>query len=202
VVIVNHGPDMVGPMAPGWWLDETGLDEITRLGGRDLRVLDGEVVTAGTPLAEGEVDLRQMLRLGGPEMVADHLLEQVRRIYRQHRLDIDDRHFEVVLSRMLGSVLVVKAGNTNLLPGTILPRAVLRAVNAALRPGKEPATGRVWLLGVSQVAARTEGFLAAASFQRAVKVLTEAALAARVDRLTGLKENTILGRRIPAGTGL
>jgi DNA-directed RNA polymerase subunit beta' len=190
------------PDTEGWWLDETGLDEITRLGGRDLRVKDGEVVIAGTPLVEGEVDLRHMLHVGGPEMVGDHLLEQVRRIYRQHRLDIDDRHFEVVLSRMLGSVVVRDPGDTDLLPGTLLPRAALRAVNAALPAGKAPARGRAWLLGVSQVAARAEGFLAAASFQRAVKVLTEAALAGRVDRLVGLKENTILGRRIPAGTGL
>jgi DNA-directed RNA polymerase subunit beta' len=143
-----------------------------------------------------------MLHLGGPEVVGEHLLEQVRRIYRQHRLDIDDRHFEVVLSRMLGSVLVRDAGDTDLLPGTLLSRAELRAVNAALPAGKRPATARAWLLGVSQVAARAEGFLAAASFQQAVKVLTEAALAARRDRLVGLKENTILGRRIPAGTGL
>src|SRR5207237_4251378 len=99
-------------------------------------------------------------------------------------------------------VVRVQTVDTDLLPGTVLPRAALQAVNAALGPGQQPATDRVWLLGVSQVAARAEGFLAAASFQRAVKVLTEAALAARVDRLAGLKENTILGRRIPAGTGL
>jgi DNA-directed RNA polymerase subunit beta' len=199
--IVRRGP---AEEADGlaWWLDETGLDEITRLGGRDLRVRHGDRVAAGTPLTEGEVDLRHMLHLGGPELVGEHLLEQVRRIYRQHRLDIDDRHFEVVLSRMLGSVLVRDAGDTDLLPSTLLSRAELRAVNAALPAGKRPATARAWLLGVSQVAARAEGFLAAASFQQAVKVLTEAALAARGDRLVGLKENTILGRRIPAGTGL
>src|SRR5262249_54015760 len=130
------------------------------------------------------------------------LLEQVRRIYRRHRLDIDDRHFEVVLSRMLGSVIVRDPGDTHLGPGTLLPQADLRAVNTALPAGKKPATARAWLVGVRPVAARAEGFLAAASFQRAVKVLTEAALAGRVDRLAGLKENAMLGRRIPAGTGL
>jgi DNA-directed RNA polymerase subunit beta' len=200
VRIVRYSPDEE-PAGPGWWLDETGLDDITRLGGRDLRIRDGDRVVAGTPLAEGDVDLRHMLLLGGPELVGEHLLEQVRRIYRQHRLDIDDRHIEVVLSRMLGSVVIRDPGDTDLLPGTLLRRAELWAVNAALPVGKRPATARVWLLGVSQVAARAEGFLATASFQGTVKVLTEAALAGGVDHLVGLKENTILGRPIPAGTG-
>src|SRR5699024_5602541 len=90
---------------PGWWLDDAGLDEIIRLNGRDVRVKPGQFVEAGTPLCEGEADLRRMLALGGSEVVGDHLLEQVRRLFRQHRLEIDDRHFEVILSRMLGSVI-------------------------------------------------------------------------------------------------
>jgi DNA-directed RNA polymerase subunit beta' len=101
---------------------------------------------------------------------------------------------------MLGSVIVRDAGDTELLPGEVLPRPALLAINRALPPGRRPAYARTWILGVSQAAARAEGFLAAASFQRAVKVLADGSLAARRDELLGLKENVILGRPIPAGS--
>src|SRR5262249_6801868 len=165
-------------------------------------VKPGQRVEAGTPLCEGEADLREMLRLGGSDLVGEHLLEQVRKLFRQHRLEIDDRHFEVILSRLLGSGIVRGAGDTDLLPGEVLSRPALVAANRALRPGQRPAYARTWLLGVSQAAGRAEGFLASASFQHTVKVLAEAAVAARADGLRGLKENVILGRPIPAGSAL
>jgi DNA-directed RNA polymerase subunit beta' len=186
----------------GWWLDETGADEMLRLRRRRVRVADGQTVEAGTPLCEGDVDLRQMLALGGSGLVGDYLLEGVRKLFREHWLEVDDRHFEVILSRMLGGVIVRDAGDTDLLPGEVLSRPSLAAVNRALAAGQRPAYARTWILGVSQAAARAQGFLAAASFQRAVKVLSEAAITASRDDLLGPKENVILGRTIPAGTGL
>jgi DNA-directed RNA polymerase beta' subunit len=185
------------PGGPGWWLDESG-----RLGGRALSVRDGQAVEAGAPLTEGGVPLARMLALADAGMVGDSILESVRQIYRHHGLEIDDRHFEVILARMLSWVVVRGPGDTDLLPGQVLERAALQEINARLGPGGKPATVRPCLLGVSQVASRAGGFLAPASFQRAVAVLAEAALEGRADRLVGLKENVILGRLIPAGTGL
>jgi DNA-directed RNA polymerase beta' subunit len=171
--------------------------------GKDI-VNDLERVTRffeASPAASG-VDLRQMLDESGPDAVADYLLVHVRELYRVHGLQIDDRHLEVVLARMLGSVRVTHAGDTELLPGEVLWRSAFDAVNQRLPAGRERARCKPWLLGVSQAAGRAEGFLAAACFQRAVQVLTQASLEGRVDRLVGLKENVLLGRRIPAGTGL
>jgi DNA-directed RNA polymerase subunit beta' len=194
--IVRYDLDQHGPPRLGWW-----LDRFDRLNGRALRVHDRQIVAAGTPLTEGDVDLQQMLALAGPVMVGEHVLESIRQAYRYHGLEIDDRHFEVILERMLSSVSIHHPGDTGLLHGQAVDRRVLHAAHRRLREGQQPAEARPCLLGVSAVAGRTAGFLAAASFQRAVKVLSEAALAGQVDRLSGLKENVILGRRIPAGTG-
>src|SRR5262249_6979874 len=202
IAVTRYEPSQRPARCRGWWLDDAGIDEIMRLAGRDVRVKPGQRVEAGTPLCEGEADLREMLRLGGSDLVGEHLLEQVRKLFRQHRLEIDDRHFEVILSRLLGSVIVRDAGDTELLPGEVLSRPALVAANRALAQGQRPAYARTWILGVSQAAARAQGFLAAASFQRAVKVLSEAAISAARDYLLGPKENVILGRLIPAGTGL
>jgi DNA-directed RNA polymerase subunit beta' len=185
------------PSRPGWWLDRNGC-----LAGRRICVHDGKVVLAGTPLTEGDASLTRMLSLGSPEMVGDWVLENVRQIYRHHGLEIDDRHFEVILARMLACVTILDPGDTDLLPGQVVEHLALQAVNHRLPPERRRAKARPCLLGVSKAAGRAEGFLAAASFQRAVKVLTEASLEGRVDRLVGLKENVILGRRIPAGTGV
>jgi DNA-directed RNA polymerase subunit beta' len=195
--LVTYEPGEEVPTCWGRWLDENG-----RLSGRALLVVDGQAVAAGSPLTEGDVDLPRLLALAGPEVVGDFILERVRQIYRQHGLEIDDRHFEVILARMLSSVTILDGGDTGLLPGQVIEHAVLQSINRQLGPNQRRATARPCLRGVSAAAGRATGFLAAASFQHAVKVLTEAALEGRIDRLAGLKENVILGRLIPAGTGL
>jgi DNA-directed RNA polymerase beta' subunit len=195
VVRLVEYPEGRPPAGPGWRLDDAG-----RLAGRRLLVRDGQAVTAGTPLTEGDAPLGRMLALAGPGAVGEYVLEKVRQTYRHHGLEIDDRHFEVILARMLGWVVVRRRGDTALRVGEVVGQPQLRAANRALPPGGRPATARPCLLGVSKAAGRADGFLAAASFQRAVKVLTEAALEGRADGLMGLMENVILGRRIPAGT--
>jgi DNA-directed RNA polymerase beta' subunit len=179
-----------------------------RLGGvagKDI-VNDLERVTrllGAAPALPGEASAAALLEAEGPEAAQDLLLGEVRRIYRRHGLEIDDRHFEVVLARLLGFVRVVDAGDTALLPEQVLERRAFRAHNdRALAAGRRPATCRPHFQGLARAAAGAEGFLAAASFQRAVAVLTESALEGRFDALEGLKENVILGRLIPAGTGL
>jgi DNA-directed RNA polymerase subunit beta' len=174
------------------------LDEEDRLNGARLAVADGQRVAVGDRLTDDPVDPHQLLRLAGPEAVQRHLLGGVRAIYGRHGLEIDDRHFEVILACLLRWRMVTQPGDSNLLPGQVLSRQELHRVNAGLR---HPALARVYLRGLEEAAAKAEGFLAAASFQRTVAVLTTAALAGRVDPLAGLKENVILGRRIPAGSG-
>jgi DNA-directed RNA polymerase subunit beta' len=167
--------------------------------GKDI-VNDLERVTRLLEGNGGAIDLRQLLRESGPELVAEHLLEQVRRCYRQHGLEIDDRHFEVILARMLGQVQVTRPGHSGLWRGQVLDRRAFAQANQGL-PAEDRAACRPCLLGVSQVALRGPGFLAAAGFQRTPRVLAEAALAGAIDPLTGLMENVLLGRRVPAGTG-
>jgi DNA-directed RNA polymerase subunit beta' len=179
--------------------------------GRGSAVRPGERVAAGAALTAGRVDPRELLEVAGVEAVQDYLLSEVRRIYRHHGLEIDDRHFEVILARLLGHVQVTDPGDTALLPGQVLERQAFAAANQPRRdaaPGAfriglpAPARCRPHLLGLTRVAGGADGFLAAASFQRAVEVLTAAALAGRSDELAGLKENVMLGRPIAAGTGL
>jgi DNA-directed RNA polymerase subunit beta' len=251
-------PAVLAPLAgvvrlatEGVWVEPVGeggdpLGEPLRVefpAGKSPAVRDGERVVPGQPLTEGAVDPTELLAVAGPEAVQEHLLAGVRRVYRHHGLEIDDRHFEVILARMLRWVQVTDPGDSDLLPGQVLDREGFRAHNDSLRgwvkvaeagdsglaPGQRlrrevaearqaqraraglhparfaalvPAGARPHLVGISRVAGRSEGFLAAASFQRAVEVLTEAALAGRADELLGPKENVLLGRLIPAGTGL
>jgi DNA-directed RNA polymerase subunit beta' len=178
--------------------------------GRGLAVRPGERVAVGTALTDGAVDPRALLEVAGVEAAQDYLLGEVRRIYRHHGLEIDDRHFEVILARLFGHVQVTDPGDTALLPGQVLARRAFAAGNRPRRdaaPGAfrvglpAPARCRPYLLGLTRVAAGADGFLAAASFQRAVEVLTTAALAGQGDELAGLKESVMLGRPIPAGTG-
>jgi len=169
----------------GWWLDEVPPP----------RVEDGQHVTAGTPLTAGEVDPRALLSILGPEATGAWLLEEVRQVYKHHSLEIDDRHFEVVLARMLCCALVIDEAKSGLLPGQVVPRSHIEAMK------KKPARWVPYLLGVSQVPAKLGGFLGAAAFQRTIKVLGEAALASAVDRLEGLHERVMLGRCIGEADG-
>jgi DNA-directed RNA polymerase subunit beta' len=183
-------------------IEGTGGDASVPLAGKALVVRAGERVEAGARLTAGEADPVELLGLAGVDAVQEHLLSEVRGVYRRHGLEIDDRHFEVILARLLGFVRVQDAGDTELLPGQVLERGAFQAVSRrAQMGGGRPATGQAHLLGLTRVAEGAGGFLAAASFQRAVAVLAEAALAGRVDTLAGLKENVMLGQLIPAGTG-
>jgi DNA-directed RNA polymerase subunit beta' len=166
------------------------LDTVTRL----LEAKPFSAETTGTA-ARKEVDPHELLRQEGMEAVQERLLACVTAMYGLHGLEINEKHFEVILTRMLTWVEVIEPGDSGLLPGQLIERRLL----GTGRPGMRV---RSRLLGISKAARLAEGFLAAASFEKTVQVLTEAALAGRCDRLVGLKENVMLGRRIPAGTGL
>jgi DNA-directed RNA polymerase subunit beta' len=169
--------------------------------GRRLIRADGETVNAGDALTSGPIDPHQLLRVLGPNAVRTHLVDEIQKVYRSQGIEIDDKHVEVIVSRMLARVKVTDAGDTDLLPGQVVERRALARANAALGEGRRPARATPLLLGIKQAAVQSESFLSAASFQETTKVLTEAALAGKVDELTGLKENVLLGHLVPVGTG-
>jgi len=213
--------------------------------GAQLRVHSGEYVKAGDPLVYGPLVPHDILRVNGPEAVQEYLVREVQSVYRLQRVDIDDKHIEIIVSQMLRKVKVEKMGDTGLLPGLVMDRFAFREVNERLLnecvktvdPGEStfregqivtrdafeeervalqaaggkkkapsfetpvPAESSVQLLGITKAAVQSDSFISAASFQETTKVLTEAALASKVDYLVGLKENVILGHLIPAGTG-
>jgi DNA-directed RNA polymerase subunit beta' len=155
-----------------------------------------------SPPAAGDVDLEELLAEEGPDAVQEYLIDEVRAVYRHHGLEIDDKHLEVIVAQLLRKVRVVSPGATDLLPDQVIDRRAFREANARLADPEAPrATCRPHLLGLTRAAVGADSFLAAASFQRTVDVLAEAALAGRVDSLAGLKENVMLGRPVPAGTG-
>ncbi len=159
------------------------------------------LLEASPPAASG-LDLEELLAEEGPDVVADYLIDEVRAVYRHHGLEIDDKHLEVIVAQLLRKVRVVSPGATDLLPDQVIDRHAFREANARLTDPDAPrATCRPHLLGLTRAAVGADSFLAGASFQRTVDVLAEAALAGRVDLLTGLKENVMLGRLVPAGTG-
>ncbi|HLJ68682.1 MAG TPA: DNA-directed RNA polymerase subunit beta' [Chloroflexota bacterium] len=168
-----------------------------------VRVADGQEVTAGTQLTEGAPNPQDILRVMGREVVQLFLVEEVQRVYKTQGVNINDKHIEVIVRQMLRKVRVDTPGDTDLLPGEMVDRFKYEGINAAvLAQGGEPATATTVLLGVTKASLTTDSFLAAASFQDTTKVLTDAAIAGQVDRLVGLKENVIIGKLIPAGTGL
>jgi DNA-directed RNA polymerase subunit beta' len=183
--------------------------------GLEVRVATGDRVRAGQALTDGTPSPHDLLRTAGLEAVRTYLLDEIQGAYRLQGVEVDDKHVEVILARMLGSVKVRDGGDTDLLPGTVVERSALRAANARLGAGTavarsagrakpaqgRPATGVSVLLGVSRAALQADGFLSAASFQETTRVLAEAALAGKVDELAGLKENVLLGRLVPTGTG-
>jgi DNA-directed RNA polymerase subunit beta' len=160
-----------------------------------------ELFEAYRPAVAGTPDPHDVLRQEGVEAVRDYLVREVQSVYRSQRVDIDDKHIEIIVAQMLRKVRVEEPGDTGLLPGTVMDRFAFQAVNDRLDRGKLRATGSVQLLGITKAAVQSDSFISAASFQETTKVLTEAALAGKVDPLMGLKENVILGRLIPAGTG-
>jgi DNA-directed RNA polymerase subunit beta' len=168
-----------------------------------LKVKNGDKVEAGTQLVEGSINPSDLLRTKGLKGVQDYLLSEVISVYRSQEVKINDKHIEVIIRQMLRKVKIEDAGTTNLLPGEIVEVSRYEEENLkALSEGRAPATAKRMILGITKAALSTESFLSAASFQETSRVLTDAALKGKVDKLRGLKENVIIGKLIPAGTGL
>ncbi|MGJ9460418.1 DNA-directed RNA polymerase subunit beta' [Oceanobacillus sp. CF4.6] len=168
-----------------------------------MKVAIGEEVVTGQELTEGSVDPKELLRIKGVEGVQDYLLREVQRVYRMQGVEIGDKHVEVMVRQMLRKIRVTSAGNTEVLPGSLLELHQFKAANhPVLNSGGEPATGRPVLLGITKASLETDSFLSAASFQETTRVLTDAAIKGKRDELLGLKENVIIGKLVPAGTGM
>jgi DNA-directed RNA polymerase subunit beta' len=165
-------------------------------------VYDGGKVYAGQQLTEGSKNPHRILRILGAESAQQYLLAEVQKVYRNQGVNISDKHFEIVIRKMLARVQITKSGDSELLPGEMIDRLMLLDLNEKLRAeGKDPAAGVPILLGITKCALSTDSFLSASSFQHTIKVLAGAAIEGKIDRLYGLKENVIIGKLIPAGTG-
>jgi DNA-directed RNA polymerase subunit beta' len=171
--------------------------------GSRIKITDGQMMEAGDELTEGSVNPHDLLKIKGIRAVQDYMLREVQRVYRLQGVDISDKHIEVIVRQMLKKVRIENNGDSEYLPGTLVDVLEYEDVNAALiEEGKEPAEGKQVMLGITKAALATNSFLSAASFQETTKVLTEAAIKGKVDPLIGLKENVIIGKLIPAGTGM
>ena len=171
--------------------------------GSTLKVSDGQAVEAGDEITEGSVNPHDLLAVKGINGVQMYLLREVQRVYRLQGVDINDKHIEIMVRQMLKKVRVEDSGTTTLLPGAMIDSFEFEQVNAkAIAAGLEPATSKPMLLGITKASLVTDSFLSAASFQETTRVLTDAAIKGKVDHLLGLKENVIIGKLIPAGTGL
>ncbi len=184
--------------------DETGESKAYLIPyGSRIKILDGAVLEAGDELTEGSVNPHDLLKIKGIRAVQDYMLREVQRVYRLQGVDISDKHIEVIVRQMLKKVRIENSGDTEFLPGTLVDVLEYEDLNEQLfKEGKEPAEGKQVMLGITKAALATNSFLSAASFQETTKVLTEAAIKGKVDPLIGLKENVIIGKLIPAGTGM
>ena len=171
--------------------------------GSKLKVRDGDEIEAGDAITEGSINPSEILAIKGPEGVFKYLTSEVQKVYRNQGVDINDKHIEVIGRQMLKRVKIEDPGDTKLFAGSLMDRNELEEINAKMREeGKREATGSRVLLGITKASLATESFLSAASFQETTRVLTEAAIKGKRDSLIGLKENVILGKLIPAGTGM
>ncbi|ADD03217.1 DNA-directed RNA polymerase, beta' subunit [Thermoanaerobacter italicus Ab9] len=171
--------------------------------GSRLKVHDGQVIQAGDELTEGSVNPHDLLKIKGIFAVQTYLLQEVQKVYRLQGVEINDKHIEVIIRQMMRKVKVEDPGDTSMLPGELIDMFKFEEENKkAVEKGLRPATGRRALLGITKAALATDSFLSAASFQETTRVLTDAAIKGKVDPLLGLKENVIIGKLIPAGTGL
>ena len=171
--------------------------------GSRIKVLDGTYLEAGAELTEGSVNPHDILRIKGAEAVQDYMMREVQRVYRLQGVDINDKHIEIIVRQMLKKVRIEDAGDSQYLPGALIDILELEDENERLlAEGKEIATAEQTLLGITKASLATSSFLSAASFQETTKVLTDAAIKGKIDPLIGLKENVLLGKLIPAGTGL
>lgn len=171
--------------------------------GSRIKIQDGAVLEAGDELTEGSVNPHDILKIKGLRAVQDYMLQEVQRVYRLQGVEINDKHIEVIVRQMLKKIRIEEAGDSDFLPGTNVDILEFEDKNKELEAeGKEPATGEQIMLGITKASLATNSFLSAASFQETTKVLTEAAIKGKVDPLAGLKENVIIGKYIPAGTGM
>ncbi|AJY75264.1 DNA-directed RNA polymerase subunit beta' [Paenibacillus beijingensis] len=171
--------------------------------GSRIRVTEGQHLEAGDELTDGSIDPKEMLRIKGIRGVQNYILQEVQRVYRNQGVEINDKHVEVMIKQMLRKIRIVDAGDTTLLPGAFVDTHEYEAANRdVILSGKEPAVAKPVLLGITKASLETDSFLSAASFQETTRVLTDAAIKGKVDQLLGLKENVIIGKLIPAGTGM
>ena len=171
--------------------------------GSRIKIQDGAVLGAGDELTEGSVNPHDILKIKGLRAVQDYMIQEVQRVYRLQGVEINDKHIEVVVRQMLKKIRIEESGDSDFLPGTMVDVLDFEDVNEKLiEEGKEVATGEPIMLGITKASLATNSFLSAASFQETTKVLTEAAIKGKVDPLIGLKENVLIGKLIPAGTGM
>jgi DNA-directed RNA polymerase subunit beta' len=167
-----------------------------------LQIKDGEKVQPGQPLTEGSLNPHRILRISGRGACQMYLLSEVQKVYRSQGQNINDKHFEVIIRKMMSKVQITRPGDTNYLPGDLVDYLELKRVNESLLgQGRRPAKFMEVLLGITKASLSTDSFLSASSFQHTIKVLAGAAIASTEDPLFGLKENVIIGKLIPAGTG-
>jgi DNA-directed RNA polymerase subunit beta' len=168
-----------------------------------LLVGDGEHVEVGHQLTVGSIDPKQVLRILGPRAVQMHLVDEVQHVYRQQGVSIHDKHIEVIVRQMLRRITIIESADADLLPGELAERGRFETENRrVVAEGGRPASGRPELMGITKASLATDSWLSAASFQETTRVLTEAAIHGKSDSLVGLKENVIIGKLIPAGTGM
>ena len=171
--------------------------------GSRIKVYDGDLIEAGDEITEGSVNPHDILKIKGLRGVQDYMIQEVQRVYRLQGVEISDKHIEVIVRQMLKRVKIEENGDTEFLPGSLVDWLTFENTNAALEAeGKEPAKGTRVLLGITKASLATDSFLSAASFQETTRVLTEAAIKGKIGPLIGLKENVIIGKLIPAGTGM
>jgi DNA-directed RNA polymerase subunit beta' len=169
----------------------------------ELRVMTGDKVKAGDPVTNGPCNPQEILHILGTEAVQRYLIDEVQRVYRSQGVNTNEKHMEIIIRQMLRKVQIEQSGDTDLLMGELVDRFQYEEINSrVLAEGGEPATAQTVVLGVTKAALKTDSFLSAASFQETTRVLTEAAIQGSVDRLRGLKENVIIGKLIPAGSGV
>ncbi|MEG0784176.1 MAG: DNA-directed RNA polymerase subunit beta', partial [Christensenella sp.] len=171
--------------------------------GSRVTVLDGQAIEAGDELTEGSINPNDILKIKGVKGVQEYLLKEVQMVYRLQGVEISDKHLEIIVRCMLKKCKIEDAGDTSMLPGELVDIFLFDKENEQMiRDGKEPATASRVLLGITKASLSTNSFLSAASFQETTRVLTEAAIKGKIDPLLGLKENIIIGKLIPAGTGM
>ena len=171
--------------------------------GSRIKVADGQVLEAGDVLTEGSINPHDLLKVKGVRAVQDYMIREVQRVYRLQGVEINDKHIEMIVRQMLKKIRVEESGDSDVLPGVSMDVLDFNEMNEELiAAGKQPAEGKQVMLGITKASLATDSFLSAASFQETTKVLTEAAINGKVDHLIGLKENVIIGKLIPAGTGM